>query len=380
MLALPIPHIPIATPQFVDYCIVCSRPCLIVKIVLQLSNSIGYCCSVDCHRAWLQRQLSLVHSLPPQETPHNKAFSGAKQKLRRPNNSQRTNPHKGERIQQTHQMRVIKPIYKDITKNSTSTLQANPKPQTSLPPVYAIIDTNALLQHLHQLLNLRAYQHLTLVIPSVVIHELDGLKKDAQVGTSARVAIHAIQQAFQESNIDTRQWIRGQQLHEALISGDDKNTIRNNDDSILNCALYYNKYIAPKNVVLVTSDTTLVLKATINGIRGSTVKDFLSSLPPLNLQPSALPTENTTQSTPRIVALLPHFPTSLWQHVLQFLAPPDLLHVNMVNRIFHDLTNDATLWRTSIKQFFNDWNEILIPKVGHPKVWYMQWRRSLLPC
>jgi len=126
------------------------------------------------------------------------------------------------------------------------------------------------VQHLDEVLRLKFQPHLVVVLPSVVIQELDGLKREEnRVGLQARAALKAIYEALG----DDLGWLRGQSYAEE-ISGP---FVTNNDDKVLSCALYYAKNLGPS--VLLTADFGLAVKAGINKMPTTDMRGLLQLLP-----------------------------------------------------------------------------------------------------
>jgi predicted ribonuclease YlaK len=261
-------------------------------------------------------------------------------------------------------------------------------------PVFVVIDTNTLIQHLADLLNFKHHEHITIVLPLIVVHELDGLKKeDGQTGFRARTAIKALSDALQENQMRVKKWMRGQSSFEVIQDLPN----RNNDDSILNCAQYYNKFVAPNKTILLTNDTALSVKAMMNSIVVMNVQRFLEDLPPvysthsnvLNAKmkhaPPSLEQINSTatkqeQSLEECVAELPgHLPVDLWRYILGHLPVRNLPVASRVCTAFYKMINmNDVVWRLSIRNTFKDFNSVLVPKGANAKEWYVKWRRSTL--
>lgn len=147
--------------------------------------------------------------------------------------------------------------------------QVTPTPTSSF---YAVVDTNCLLRstHLEELL-----KFVVLVIPFVVIQELDGLKlsKDQDIALLARKAINFLYSNLQKKNPN----MRGQTLEEIEKSA--SFACRNNDDKILNCCIYYKNRVAKQkdNVVLLSYDKNLCVKASVNNITALQPEIFLKN-------------------------------------------------------------------------------------------------------
>ncbi|KAL5484621.1 hypothetical protein EMCRGX_G021150 [Ephydatia muelleri] len=151
----------------------------------------------------------------------------------------------------------------------------------SMERLYFVLDTNVLLSHLDFLIELKdsAIKDIgrpILVVPWVVMQELDALKANAKfVGLKARKAIHFLHGCF--SSRHPR--VQGQSMLEVSTEFDN-NAIKNNDDRILHCCLLYQDKVKGRNgiVVLFTNDKQLYNKAVVSGVRAMDRKALLPEL------------------------------------------------------------------------------------------------------
>ncbi len=157
---------------------------------------------------------------------------------------------------------------------------------------FVVIDTNAWITSLAAVLSLKNYPHLTVIVPSAVVQELDGLKQDQgkdQLGSKARLAIKVIYDA----TAGGEQWIRGQRYDEHLGAA---LKIDNRDDEILSCALFFHTKVSPS--VLITGDYGLALKCNINRVPTTDMRGLLECLPATSMSTSAPATHSRpTQPT-----------------------------------------------------------------------------------
>ncbi|ELR17568.1 uncharacterized protein ACA1_063320 [Acanthamoeba castellanii str. Neff] len=157
---------------------------------------------------------------------------------------------------------------------------------------FVVIDTNAWITSLDAVLSLKNYPHLTVIVPSAVVQELDGLKQDQgkdQLGSKARLAIKVIYDA----TAGGEQWIRGQRYDEHLGAA---LKIDNRDDEILSCALFFHTKVSPS--VLITGDYGLALKCNINRVPTTDMRGLLECLPATSMSTSAPATHSRpTQPT-----------------------------------------------------------------------------------
>lgn len=140
---------------------------------------------------------------------------------------------------------------------------------------YLIVDTNFMLAHLSvidKLLQLAAEYQLRIIIPVTVMKELDGLKsssrlaqeglsnketKGKSIGTLARWANNWIYSVLAKNHL----YVRGQKLRQRLLP-----IHTTNDDSILDCCLYFYETNPRSIIVLLSNDKNLCAKALSNSI------------------------------------------------------------------------------------------------------------------
>jgi rRNA-processing protein FCF1 len=282
----------------------------------------------------------------------------------------------------------------------SSSLTSSPSKQTTDREIVVVVDTNSLLDYMVEILKLKNYKNLMVVVPLTVIHELDSIKKDPSIGYKARVALNNILQVMKEEQASSSQeepWMRGQSVSEVLPIHQMGPLYQNNDDNILNCVLYYQKFVAKDNLLwFLTRDKALSVKAMMNGIQVTTVPHFLALLP-TNTDQAPLKVNSPPQQPPPpppsssvVVAAqsdkqarpkkdLPKLPAPLWKKILSELDPRSLSHMSAVSLTFFDLIHtDDSVWRASIRKTFRDDNNILIPKNQSARQWYSKWRKEVL--
>jgi hypothetical protein len=233
-----------------------------------------------------------------------------------------------------------------------------------------------------------------------VIQELDALKMspNPEVCHKARLSINFLLESLQKET-----WIRGQKMTETLFVAQQRLLPAvsrwTNDDHILDCVAYFVSNFGYQNVVLVTQDKTLHLKARINSFHALTFERLLLVLPsrPLfssstNSEPlkrrcfeSVFQKENAKcfLSSEKEENTSFDLPVELWSRVFSFVPPSELFRFRFINvnsylAIESDKFQEST-WRQSIAHFFNDRNDVLVPKNVSAKKWYLQWRRQVLP-
>ncbi|XP_030648686.1 telomerase-binding protein EST1A [Chanos chanos] len=181
--------------------------------------------------------------------------------------------------------------------------------ELEIRPFYLVPDTNGFIDHLDGLKKLMACGSYTLVVPLIVITELDGLAKGLENreggdsggvgGAHARLVQERAKAAvtFLERSFETREpclralTSRGNQLESiAFRSEDTSGQQGNNDDVILSCCLHYCKDKARdfmpaqpdgpirlrREVVLLTDDRNLRVKALTRNVPVRDIPAFLS--------------------------------------------------------------------------------------------------------
>lgn len=166
--------------------------------------------------------------------------------------------------------------------------------------LYLVLDTNVLLSHLKLISELKDFPiegvaRPVLVVPWIVIQELDSLKSDSWkirkgkfvtnqkqsqngkfgVDTLARQAVRFLHTCFESSHPR----VRGQTLSEAQemmenCSIEDPS----NDDKILECCLLFQRKADKGHAVLFSNDQNLCSKAIINGLKAFNHQSLVSGL------------------------------------------------------------------------------------------------------
>ncbi|BAJ00324.1 PhoH family protein [Shewanella violacea] len=144
-----------------------------------------------------------------------------------------------------------------------------------------VLDTNVLL---HEPLAIYSFKEHDVVIPMTVLEELDQIKdRKRDVSRDARVAIRALEDIL-GGKTTPEQILQGVKLPRREDHGDACGTLsifpdhqlemthaslpdNNNDNRIINTALHLQKIHKPRNVVLVTKDINMRLKAKGAGIK-----------------------------------------------------------------------------------------------------------------
>ncbi|XP_068842516.1 transcriptional protein SWT1 [Capricornis sumatraensis] len=149
-----------------------------------------------------------------------------------------------------------------------------------------VIDTNILMNHLKfvRLLKTReipGFERLVLIIPWVVVQELDRMKagkllKHAQ--HKAIPAVHFINDSLR--NQDRKLWGQSIQLASQKLYG---LSDENNDDRVLKCCLQYQELFPCSLVILCTDDRNLRNKGLISGVKSLSKEELSAELLNLSL-------------------------------------------------------------------------------------------------
>lgn len=169
-------------------------------------------------------------------------------------------------------------------------------------PLFLVPDTNGFINHLPGLQQLLSCQIYILVIPLIVIHELDGLAKGQDVDQRSAVQARSLQEKarkaiqFLEHGFEARDPFiraltsRGNELESIAFRSEDISGQKgNNDDLILSCCLHYCKDNAKdfmplnkddpirlrREVVLLTDDRNLRVKALTRHVPVRDIPAFL---------------------------------------------------------------------------------------------------------
>ncbi|XP_049325023.1 telomerase-binding protein EST1A isoform X2 [Astyanax mexicanus] len=188
-------------------------------------------------------------------------------------------------------------------------LQTGGQLELEIRPFYLVPDTNGFIDHLEGLRKLLACGSYVLVVPLIVITELDGLAKGQEsrdgdcVGVGGAAHAKMVQECakaavtFLEKGFEAREpglralTSRGNQLESIAFRSEDTSGQKgNNDDLILSCCLHYcqdkAKDFMPANregpvrlrreVVLLTDDRNLRVKALTRNVPVRDIPAFLS--------------------------------------------------------------------------------------------------------
>ncbi|XP_068809634.1 transcriptional protein SWT1 isoform X1 [Struthio camelus] len=164
-------------------------------------------------------------------------------------------------------------------------LNISAETSTSGLNILVVIDTNIMISHLEFVRSLKSEDipgvgRLALIIPWVVLQELDNLKKGKMlehVRDKAIPAVHFIYMCLK--NQDSKLWGQSMQLASQKIYG---LSDENNDDRVLQCCLQYQNLFPQAVVVLCTDDKNLCNKAIVSEVKAFCKADLVSALQNLN--------------------------------------------------------------------------------------------------
>ncbi|XP_010870792.2 transcriptional protein SWT1 [Esox lucius] len=145
-----------------------------------------------------------------------------------------------------------------------------------------VMDTNILLSHLDfvKIMRSRGLGALglpTVLVPWVVLQELDSLKNGKRLSSSvaqlATPAVHYIYTCLKTQK--PRLW--GQSMQQASQSSYGLNA-ENNDDRVLQCCLQYQSLYPERAVILCTNDKNLCSKAILSGVKALSKTDLVDEV------------------------------------------------------------------------------------------------------
>ncbi|KFV56734.1 Transcriptional protein SWT1, partial [Tyto alba] len=152
--------------------------------------------------------------------------------------------------------------------------------------ILVVIDTNIMISHLEFVRSLKSEDipgvgRLALIIPWVVLQELDNLKKGKMLQHVRDKAIPAVQFIYTcLKNQDSKLWGQSMQLASQKIYG---LSVENNDDRVLQCCLQYQNLFPQAVVILCTDDKNLCNKAIVSEIKAFCKADLVTALQNLNV-------------------------------------------------------------------------------------------------
>ncbi|XP_033919492.1 transcriptional protein SWT1 isoform X2 [Melopsittacus undulatus] len=152
--------------------------------------------------------------------------------------------------------------------------------------ILVVIDTNIMISHLEFVRSLKCENipgvgRLALIIPWVVLQELDNLKKGKMLQHVRDKAIPAVQFIYMcLKNQDSKLWGQSMQLASQKIYG---LSDENNDDRVLQCCLQYQNLFPQAVVILCTEDKNLCSKAIVSDVKAFCKADLVTVLQNLNV-------------------------------------------------------------------------------------------------
>ncbi|XP_073072997.1 transcriptional protein SWT1 isoform X2 [Manis javanica] len=155
-----------------------------------------------------------------------------------------------------------------------------------------VIDTNILMNHFKFVRVLKkteipGYDSLVLIIPWVVVQELDRMKDGKLLKCAqhkAIPAVHFINDSLR--NQDRKLWGQSIQLASQKLYG---LSDENNDDRVLKCCLQYQQLFPCSFVILCTDDRNLRNKGLISGVKSLSKEELSAELLNLPLNTSVCP-------------------------------------------------------------------------------------------
>ncbi|XP_039342691.1 transcriptional protein SWT1 isoform X1 [Mauremys reevesii] len=157
---------------------------------------------------------------------------------------------------------------------------------TSGSNLLIVIDTNIMISHLQFIMTLKTRDipgigRFALIIPWVVLQELDNLKKGKVLQHVRHKAVPAVQFIYTcLKNQDSKLWGQSMQLASQKIYG---LSDENNDDRVLQCCLQYQSLFPQAFVILCTDDKNLCSKALVSDVKALSKADLVTSLQNLNV-------------------------------------------------------------------------------------------------
>lgn len=165
------------------------------------------------------------------------------------------------------------------------------------PDLFIVVDTNIFLNHLKYIKRITElvftdYGYPLIIIPWVVIQELDSLKNNRNAKNVLYKATEAVHFVFRKLKSGHPR-IRGQTAAEASFCENNLNA-ECNDDKILQCCIQLSQKFGKERVILFTEDKNLSNKAFINNIEANNCSDIAKHLK-LNIY-QCLNSKSTSQS------------------------------------------------------------------------------------
>jgi len=199
-------------------------------------------------------------------------------------------------IQQHQQQAIVKNVHAQpynivAMQNSNNNVIAEPPSHNrNRKLLFLVVDTNILISFSKFVQDLAEYgvqqkaaPQIFIVIPGIVLRELDGLKNDSkQVGRMARIWIRYILQRMQQDTNNNRIILQEQNetVEFALL---DKRMKVNADDMIWNCALYYTRNISKvmkqRSIAMANnSKITVALLTNDNGLAINSIRNHVKTI------------------------------------------------------------------------------------------------------
>ncbi|XP_062961415.1 transcriptional protein SWT1 [Cynocephalus volans] len=171
----------------------------------------------------------------------------------------------------------------DLVEDDVHSSAANTASEKKL---LIVIDTNILMSHLKFVRNLKTkeipgFYGLVLIVPWVVVQELDHMKAGKLLKCAqhkAIPAVHFINDSLKDE--DRKLWGQSIQLASQKLYGLND---ENNDDRVLKCCLQYQELFPCSLVILCTDDRNLRNKGLISGVKSLSKEELSAELLNLSL-------------------------------------------------------------------------------------------------
>lgn len=220
---------------------------------------------------------------------------------------------------------------------------------------HIVLDTNCFIQHHTKILELQFYHNLKSIIPYHVIMELDNLKKSPNRNCKlfSHLALKFIEEQMNEKQ--DNQWIVRHsrfdcfQSESSLVKKSSmyngRQNYDNNDDRILDCLMYFDRYDdSVKRVCMVSDDNGLRLKTKMNGYDAYKTDDFFGKILPARSEGQPIyfffKDQQETQTLEKIINI-GQCDEKLIHQVFEICFPHcstnDVINLSMLNRKWHKM-------------------------------------------
>ncbi|XP_067846598.1 transcriptional protein SWT1 isoform X2 [Heptranchias perlo] len=237
---------------------------------------------------------------------------------------------------------------------------------TSESDILLVLDTNIFISHLNFIMNLKDHGvsgvgFPIIVIPWVVLQELDSLKNGKLSGGVNRKAIPAVQ--FVYSCFKSRHpHVWGQSMQQAAQKFCGLRE-ENNDDRVLQCCMQYQQLYPCADVLLCSDDKNLCSKALVSNVKAVRKVDLLTELSNLKPISDVLNTQDlNTFKQPQSVINVKEPNGTVNQHLSAQESTLDV--TGIISQLEKSLGSAlSAILETEMKTVYDDlWTEILFLK------------------